>query len=70
MIPKDFLQNKQTNLTIPQLYTDKRNIKEIILHCSANPEGQDVKAAAIRNYHVKTLGWRDIGYNFIIDLGQ
>ena len=68
MIPDNFLQEKQTNLTVHQLFTSKRNIKEIILHCSANPEGQDVKAAAIKNYHVNTLHWKDIGYNFVIDL--
>ena len=68
MVPDNFLQEKQTELTIPQLFTKKRNIKEIILHCSANPEGQDIKAAAIRKYHMQTLGWKDIGYNFVIDL--
>ena len=68
MIPNNFLQEKRTELTVSQLHTTKRKIKEIILHCSANPEGQDVKAAAIKKYHVEHNGWRDIGYNFVIDL--
>ena len=44
-----------------------RKITEIILHCAATREGQDVKAAAIDKYH-KSKGWKCIGYNWYIDL--
>lgn len=67
MIPDNFLQIKQTNLTIPQLYTTKRNIKEIILHCSATAEGVDLKAATVDKWH-RAKGWNGIGYQFFIDL--
>ena len=45
-----------------------RKITEIILHCSATPEGKDFKAADIRRWHVQGNGWKDIGYNYVIDL--
>ena len=45
-----------------------RLINEIIVHCSATIEGQDVRAKDIKQYHVNQRGWRDIGYHYIIDL--
>ena len=46
----------------------KRTItKQIILHCSATPEGMDIRAKDIRKWH-KQNGWEDIGYHYIIDL--
>lgn len=45
-----------------------RRITEIILHCSATPEGKDYKAEDIRRWHVQGNGWKDIGYNYVIDL--
>lgn len=44
-----------------------RKINEIILHCSATPEGKDFKAKDIRKWH-KDKGWQDIGYHFVVDL--
>lgn len=44
-----------------------RKINEIILHCSATPEGKDYKAKDIRKWH-KDKGWQDIGYHFVVDL--
>lgn len=44
-----------------------RKISEIILHCSATPEGKDFKAKDIRKWH-KERGWQDIGYHFVVDL--
>lgn len=44
----------------------KRNINEIILHCSATVEGKDVTVEQIRNFHLKTRGWQDIGYHYVI----
>ena len=42
-------------------------IKEIIIHCSATPEGKDFRASDIDRWH-KAQGWQCIGYNFVIDL--
>lgn len=44
-----------------------RELKRIILHCSATREGQDVDAAAIRRWHL-ARGWSDIGYHYVIRL--
>lgn len=43
-------------------------IKEIILHCSATKEGVDVKTETIKSWHVNGNGWKDIGYNKVIEL--
>ena len=45
-----------------------RNIDKIIVHCSATPEGRDVKIETIKNWHVKDNGWSDIGYHWVIDI--
>lgn len=44
-----------------------KKINEIILHCSATPEGKDYRAEDIDRWH-KAQGWKMIGYNFVIDL--
>ena len=43
----------------------KRNIDEIIIHCTATPEGKDFTVADIRQWH-KNAGWSDIGYHWIV----
>ena len=47
-----------------------RVIREIIIHCSATPEGKDFTVQQIRQWHTtpkpKGNGWRDIGYHFVI----
>lgn len=45
-----------------------RKITKIIVHCSATPEGKDVKTETIRNWHVKDNHWKDIGYHYVIEL--
>ena len=46
----------------------KRNeTKMIILHCSATREGQDIKAATIKKWHLERQ-FEDIGYHYVIDL--
>ena len=45
-----------------------RSIKEIIIHCSATREGQDISVDTIRKWHVEGRGWSDIGYHFYIDI--
>jgi N-acetyl-anhydromuramyl-L-alanine amidase AmpD len=43
-----------------------RKINEIIVHCSATPEGRDVTAEEIRRWHLDK-GWKDIGYHYVIE---
>lgn len=42
-----------------------RKIKEIIIHCSATPEGKDFTVSDIDRWH-KQKGWRGIGYHYVI----
>lgn len=44
-----------------------RPIKELIVHCTATPEGREYSVAAIRNWHLNR-GFKDIGYHFVIHL--
>lgn len=43
----------------------RRTIKEIIIHCTATPEGRDMTVAQIRADH-KKQGWSDIGYHYVV----
>ena len=45
-----------------------RKIDKIFIHCSATPEGRDIKMETIKSWHVKGRGWRNIGYHFVIEL--
>lgn len=45
----------------------KRNIKEIIVHCSATPEGKNYTVDQIKQWHL-ARGFSDIGYHYIIYL--
>ena len=42
-----------------------RQIKEIIVHCSATPEGKDYTVQDIRRWHLQR-GFKDIGYHYVI----
>jgi N-acetylmuramoyl-L-alanine amidase len=42
-----------------------RNIKHIVIHCSATREGRDYTIDQIRGWHLDR-GWRDIGYHALI----
>lgn len=42
-----------------------REIKEIIVHCSATPEGKDYTVDNIREWHLQR-GFNDIGYHYVI----
>lgn len=49
-----------------------RLINKIILHCSDTEEGKDFRAKDIKQWHTakppKGNGWKDIGYNYVIDI--
>lgn len=47
------------------LSLNKRNIKELIVHCSATPEGKDYSVDTIRQWHLQR-GFSDIGYHYVI----
>tara|TARA_R110002020_G_C15984087_1_gene748701 strand:- start:224 stop:652 length:429 start_codon:yes stop_codon:yes gene_type:complete len=42
-----------------------RDISEIIIHCSATREGQNIDAETIDEWH-KARGWRGIGYHYVV----
>lgn len=44
-----------------------RTITEIIVHCSATPEGRHVTVGDIRAWH-KQRGFKDVGYHYIVYL--
>lgn len=43
------------------------NIDAIVIHCTADPENTKKKMEDIKAHHL-SLGWVDIGYNYIIEL--
>lgn len=47
------------------LSANKRTIKELIVHCSATPEGKDYSVNTIRQWHLQR-GFSDIGYHYVI----
>lgn len=44
-----------------------RKLDQIVLHCTATPEGRHVDVDTIRGWH-KARGWSDIGYHFVVYL--
>jgi N-acetylmuramoyl-L-alanine amidase len=44
-----------------------RNIKEIIIHCSATPAGRNIDVAEITKWHL-ARGFKTIGYHYVIYL--
>ena len=51
---------------IPQRFKkSKRTITEIIVHCTATPEGKDYTVHDIRLWHNRQ-GWSDIGYHYVV----
>ena len=40
---------------------------QIILHCSATPEGRQITVDQVKEWHLHR-GWHDIGYHYVIDL--
>lgn len=48
-----------------ELKKSLRNINEIIIHCTATPEGKDYTVDTIRQWH-RQRGFSDVGYHYII----
>lgn len=48
------------------LKRSKRRIDEIIVHCTATPEGRDLTVDQIRQDHIKNNHWSDIGYQYVV----
>lgn len=51
----------------------KRNITEIIVHCTATPEGKEFTVDDVRRWHTTPVskggrGWSDIAYNYLIGI--
>ena len=44
-----------------------RKIENIIVHCTATPEGRDVSVADVTRWH-RARGFRTIGYHYLIGL--
>ena len=44
-----------------------RKINEIIIHCTATPQGREVSVATIDKWH-RERGFKSIGYHFVIHL--
>lgn len=43
-----------------------KRIKYIVIHCSGNSAKSKLRAADIRNFHMKERGFSDIGYHYVI----
>lgn len=43
-----------------------RDIKMIVLHCSASDHGHHDDIEIIRDWHMNGNGWNDVGYHFFI----
>ena len=49
------------------LKRSRRVITDIIVHCTASPEGKNLTVDDIRRIH-KANGWSDIGYHFVVEI--
>lgn len=53
------------NVESLKLLDTARPISEIIVHCTATPEGKDFTVDDVRAWH-KARGWSDVGYHYIV----
>jgi N-acetylmuramoyl-L-alanine amidase len=52
---------------LPVIKKSKRTINEIIIHCTATPEGKDYTVDDIRRWHTSPPNnWSDIGYHYCV----
>lgn len=45
-----------------------RPVNEIIIHCTGTVPSLKTTVASVREYHMKTNGWKDIGYHYLITI--
>lgn len=45
-----------------------RQIDKIIVHCTATPQGRNIKIGQIADWHIKGNGWKNIGYHYVVEL--
>lgn len=50
------------------LKKSKRRIDEIIVHCTASREGQNLTVEQVRQDHIRNNHWSDIGYHLLVTL--
>lgn len=62
---QNFKQQVYCLIKIKNLDMKNRDIKYIVLHCTAT--SQDTTVASILNYWKKNLGWKNPGYHFLIE---
>ena len=50
----------------------KQEVKRLVIHCTATPEGREVTASDIRRWHCsappKGRGWKQVGYTDLVHL--
>lgn len=51
----------------------RKELKYLVIHCTATPEGRDVSAADIRRWHTAPVsqggrGWKQVGYTDLVHL--
>lgn len=51
----------------------RKELKYLVIHCTATPEGRDVSAAEIRRWHTAPVsqggrGWKQVGYTDLVHL--
>ena len=64
-VSEDYAGKLPPNASELVLYPTARSNDEIIVHCTATPEGKDFFVSDIRAWH-KARGWSDIGYHYVI----
>lgn len=63
----DGVVGEKTWQALAIIIPNKRNIKEIIVHCAATPEGKNFTVEQIRQMHL-ARNFNDIGYHYVIYL--
>ncbi len=64
-VPSSEVAAAPSNVGGLKLLATARPIHEIIIHCTATPEGKDYTVDDIRAWH-KQRGWSDIGYHYVV----
>lgn len=59
------MEIKKANIKFSGKLKNRKNTRNIILHCSATPEGRDYTVEQIHSWHLQK-GWVGIGYHYII----